>query len=67
MTDYGWASWHGAFGWNRLSKEYLKKMKAKKKKTEKELKSKVKKHEKKEDTVYRKLQRENKKFEREIK
>lgn len=37
------------------------------KKPNKNLKEKVKKHEKKEDTMYRKLQRENKKFEREIK
>ena len=43
-------------------------MKVKKtKKPAKQLKDKVKKHEKKEDTMYRKLQRENKKFEREIK
>lgn len=37
------------------------------KKPSKQLKDKVKKHEKKEDTIYRKLARENKKFEREIK
>jgi hypothetical protein len=37
------------------------------KKSTKKLKDKVKRHEKKEDTIYRKLARENKKFEREIK
>lgn len=40
-------------------------MKAKKSKCK--LKEKVKKHEKKEDTIYRKLERENKKFEKGIK
>jgi hypothetical protein len=37
------------------------------KKPTNKLKDKVKKHEKKEDTIHRKLARENKKFEREIK
>jgi len=36
-------------------------------KSKRALKDRVKKHEKKEDTMYRKLQRENKKFERYIK
>ena len=42
-------------------------MAEKQKKPNKRLKEKVKQHEKKEDTIYRKLQRENKKFERNIK
>lgn len=36
------------------------------KKSKCKLKEKVKRHEKKEDTIYRKLERENKKFEREV-